>query len=419
MTGRRRFRRHEHHHPPLAGQTALAVATPGRLGDGIQTGHCPIHHREIHIHSGFHQLGTDHPNRLTPPEALLDLCNDVRAVLTTHQGREVIGALWHQGMQGAGIAPRVDDSQHRLMMAQLLRKLFPFDRSLKIGGQLHLDPLEFGVELIGIAHDLPHILQPLEPPTEAAAAMQCGLGRRGEDEADTVMAGKQVHAAQNRLQKLGRQQLGFIQHHHTIADVVQLPAAAGFRREQGFEKLYVGGDDDRRIPVLGRQSALCIFLIRIQIAVVLDDSLAENRSKDIGGLLDDAGVRDDVDDPLQAMALCMLQRKRHAGEGLSASGGHGQGKYPRLPLGGFPALVEDLPSQPVDRGIGCSGRQAPHVIVEPLQQLIQSRITTPLRPLSRIHERLGIEAVCVSQAREQHPHPESKPCRAAHRPGLW
>jgi len=110
------------------------------------------------------------------------------------------------------------------------------------------------------------------------------------------VAGKQVQDAQDRLQELRRQQLCFIQHDDAIDDIVQLAAARSTGREQGFEELHAGGNDNGRVPVLARQAAAKVLTtgVGLGVAVVLDDRLAKNASKHLGGLFDDAGIGNDI-----------------------------------------------------------------------------------------------------------------------------
>jgi hypothetical protein len=66
---------------------------------------------------------------------------------------------------------------------------------------------------------------------------------------------QQVEHVQNRLQECGRQLLRLVQHDDAAGDAVQLAAARGARGKQRFEKLHVGRDDERCIPVLAGQAA--------------------------------------------------------------------------------------------------------------------------------------------------------------------
>ena len=66
--------------------------------------------------------------------------------------------------------------------------------------------------------------------------------------------------------QFGRQRLTLVEHDHAAGNVVELAAPAGLVREQALEKLHVGGDDDRHVPVLGppsRRFATGLFFIFI------------------------------------------------------------------------------------------------------------------------------------------------------------
>src|SRR5205823_3006240 len=91
-------------------------------------------------------------------------------------------------------------------------------------------------------------------------------------------------------------------------------SAGGVER---FEKLHVGGDDKRCIPVFAGQPRFGGFLLRVHIglAVMLNGHVAqgaEDVAKHLSSLLDNARVRNGIDHPLLAASYRMLQRKRQA-----------------------------------------------------------------------------------------------------------
>ncbi len=119
---------------------------------------------------------------------------------------------------------------------------------------------------------------------------------------------------------------------------MKLPALPGPVGKQAFEKLYSRRDDDRRIPVFGRQACpltgLALAFVPLSFsgfaigAVMFDDAVHKVRAKrppkDGGRLFDNAGEGDDVDDPVELMRLRVFKRKGERGERLAATGRHGE-----------------------------------------------------------------------------------------------
>src|SRR5206468_9467338 len=103
--------------------------------------------------------------------------------------------------------------------------------------------------------------------------------------------------------------------------------------KQRLQKLDVGGDDNWSVPVLRRQPTSGSLLVRIKIAVMLDDLIAKYIAKDVGRLLDNAGVGNDIDDAPLAMAKRVVQCERHAGECLSSACRNGKGVRPAWAAG--------------------------------------------------------------------------------------
>jgi len=58
-------------------------------------------------------------------------------------------------------------------------------------------------------------------------------------------------------------------------------------------------------------------------------ALAENLAEDVGGLVDDRGEGNGIDDPAQAVPLRMIQREGQGSQGLAAAGRYGEGEQPR------------------------------------------------------------------------------------------
>ena len=89
----------------------------------------------------------------------------------------------------------------------------------------------------------------------------------------------------------------FIKDHHTVGDIVQFPASAGFCGVQRFEELNVGRHNDRGIPIFRSEPGTLGFFFRFHVAMVLDNvCLTEYFHQRVGCLLNDAGIRDNIND---------------------------------------------------------------------------------------------------------------------------
>ena len=100
----------------------------------------------------------------------------------------------------------------------------------------------------------------------------------------------------------------FIQHDHAVRQIVQLAATAGAAGKQRFKQLHIGGHNNRCIPVFRCQTALSILSIGVEIAVMFHHTVAENVAVNIGGLLNNAGVGNGVNDALLTVLDGMFQQ---------------------------------------------------------------------------------------------------------------
>jgi hypothetical protein len=138
--------------------------------------------------------------------------------------------------------------------------------------------------------------------------------------------------------------------------------------------------------------------------VVLTKDVAE----DVRGLVDDGGEGNRIDDPAEAVASRMIQRKGERGQSLPAAGRYGEGKQSRHGLCRTRSDgTENFSAQAVDLGVGLL-RQRRHVAVESgneiRQNLRQGQPDTVNRPaLDAIVERLGVLVVGIDEAGKNHP----------------
>ena len=122
------------------------------------------------------------------------------------------------------------------------------------------------------------------------------------------MALKAAHECEAGFEVFGGQGLGFVKDDDGVGNIVQLAAAFVFGGEEGFKELYVGGDDQGGIPVFGQKSVGFAVVFLREVAVVLEHAIfSQNLAEDACGLVDDAGVGDDVDDALFAVETGVFQ----------------------------------------------------------------------------------------------------------------
>ena len=124
------------------------------------------------------------------------------------------------------------------------------------------------------------------------------------------MLGKLPDRLGARQQEPRRQQLHFVQYDHTLRDVVKFAASARLAGIKRFEKLDSRSDYDRSIPVLGGKTRLRCFLFEIEVRMMLQNIFrAKESAQDVGGLLDNRCVRNDVDNTFQSMTERMSKSK--------------------------------------------------------------------------------------------------------------
>ncbi len=122
------------------------------------------------------------------------------------------------------------------------------------------------------------------------------------------------------------------------AEAMEFAGVAGRVREEAFEELDGGGDDDRSVPILGSElRPYCDVMeittggvLRTDSAVVFQDSrhgwigTIKDRSIYVGGLLSNADEGDRHYYPPEPVANCMRECKCHSGAGLAPARGNAQ-----------------------------------------------------------------------------------------------
>ena len=385
---------------------AVAVAAPRGLQNRIQTGHLPVDRREIHVHARLNQRGGDHPAGQAVLQALANDLQNRLAMGRAHQRGQVKAALpRQQRMDFLGRLSAVDDAQHLMLGAQLVRQR-------RIGAHADAaegDAPEAFVQLRGVGADFPHRDFRREGRNQVA---QNRLGGRAQHRRGPEIRNQGCNRTHAGQQGLHGQHLRLVKDDYAVGDVVQLPALGGAVGIDGFKELHSGGHNHRRVPVFGGKARAALFavhlLVRIEnrAAVVLDDVvLPQYAPKDEGVLLDDGGVGDHVDDAPHAVLQGVPQREGQRSNGLAAARGHGQRVDSPWVGARLRAALQNPAAQAVQFALGRV--KARNVPLQPFPEFGQGIISSALN-LPAGHELLGVQVVRIHQAGIEHPRPQGQ-----------
>ena len=161
----------------------------------------------------------------------------------------------HQPQQFGRLGATVDDAQHPFLGGQFGGDIRPGAPLLRQRWQRDVDPRQLPVQPRRIGGQFPGVAEAGEAYTAEGVEARRGqrrLGGGGEHQADPVTVDQLAQCVQHRTELGGRQQLGFVEDDDALGNVMQLAAARGACGVERLEELDVGGDDDRRLPVLGR-----------------------------------------------------------------------------------------------------------------------------------------------------------------------
>ena len=128
----------------------------------------------------------------------------------------------------------------------------------------------------------------------------------------------------------------------------------------------------------------------------------QNIPEHLGVLVDDGGIRDDVDHPLHPMFHRMTQRKGQRRHRLSPTGRDGQRVKAFWLTPRFYTGVQYLTAQPVQLTPGLLPRL--DIRLQPRQQRRDIIVSAP--PAFTVHEPLRIQKIGVHQAGIEHSRPE-------------
>ena len=221
------------------------------------------------------------------------------------------------------------------------------------------------------------------------------MGGGAEDDGAAVVGDEAAEELGAGGEELFGEFLGFVEDDDAAGDVVEFAAAGGLCGKEGFEELDVGGDDEGDAgPVFGELAEgvgdFVFAFAPFGLGVVLEDvPFAEDVGEGLGGLLDDGGIGDGVDDFALAVGDGVLEGEAEGGEGLAAAGGDGEG----VEAGGVLGLGEDG----VERHVCVVAGKERVEVVEALGAVGGAL---------GVHEALGVEPVGINEARVEHFDPE-------------
>ena len=338
-------------HALLKGMFVFPVAAAPRLDQRVQPRHGAIDGGKVHVHPGLHQTGGDHP----ADRAVLELPPDLRQhrppVGGAHHGGQVKTALPRQPLkQLLGLFPVVDDAQDLLFRVQPLGQGLVGERAQPLIPHPAEEPvhrLRLGAQLNGGGRQTgTYFLKQWA---------QGWLGGGAQHGGAAVLLHQPPNGGDAGGQTVHRQHLGLVENDDAVHQVVELPAPGGAVGVEGLEKLHCGGQNDRGVPVLGGEPpgigvpvpAVAVVHVGVMGHHVLR---AEDVLKYPLGLLNDGGVRDDVDNAPLAVGHGVAQGEGHGGDRLAPAGGHRQGEQAGWPRPGVhegpqnlaPFLVERL-----------------------------------------------------------------------------
>ncbi len=132
----------------------------------------------------------------------------------------------------------------------------------------------------------------------------------------------------------------------------------------------------------------------------------EDLTEHVGGLLNDAGVGNGVDDPLLAMAHGVIQRKSQARQRFAATGGHREAEDTRRQIGLGSTLRQYLGADAVDRRFRLT--KGSQIRAQLIHERAKIAFTLARLGLATVHVRLGIQKIRIHQRGKHHPDPQGE-----------
>ena len=388
--------------------SALPVAAPGGLEQGIQPGGFTVSKRKIDIDACFDQRGGDDPAGKPRLEPLADFVQLSAAVSGTEKGGQAVAAFGGELCKQilGGLAP-VDHTEHLFGRRKLCAEGLSGEGAQILPGHAAKDFIE--VSRVGAEFFCGQAGGKL-----LKQRRQGGLRCGAENGGGVVVLDQLCDGGNAGLQVIGRERLCFIKKNDAVGNVVQFAAPAAAVGVEGFEELHSGRHHDGSVPVFaGKQfpvlsrcqvvffGQLVVYTGKVGQHIVFSQKICERLRR----LVDNGSVGDDVNDALHLRLLChsMFQRKGEGREGFAAA----RGNCERIkPLWCMSTLFHAGPQYFVpllrDRGSGRAVKVAFGLCPDFFQQS-GKWFPHPTRGCFTVHEGLGVDEIGIDQAGVEHP----------------
>ena len=208
-----------------------------------------------------------------------------------------------------------------------------------------------------------------------------------------------------------RQHLRLVKDHDAVGQIMQLAAPGGTGGIHGLKKLHRRDNHHRHVPILRGQCLpdvlrrCAVGEVELYAGMVFQYIAAsQNIPEHLGVLVNDGGIRDDVDHPLHPVFRRMAQRKGQRRHRLSTAGRDGQCVNAFWFTACIQAGVQDLTAQPVQLCLGLLPWL--DIRLQPCQQRGDIIVSAP--PSLTVHKLFRIQKVGVHQTGIEHPCPERR-----------
>ena len=292
----------------------------------------------------------------------------------------------------------VDNAQGLFLPVDLLCRGLP--------GQFSLPPEDDAPECLPMEHRTQLCGGPVRQkfPEYSVQRRLCG----GTKHSRNAVILHQLSDCKDAGTKIGdRHHLRLVKDDNAFSQIVQLAALGGATGKERFKKLHCRSHHHRHIPVFGGSGqsgvlrpGLVLYVIENAGVMLQHIFISQNFPEDLGILLDDGGIRDDIDNPAQSVGAGVAQGKGQGRHGFAAAGGDGQGKEPRtLALSLFYAMLQNLTAFPVQFRFW--RKPAGDIRLEFILQYLH-RVSSAALPFPSCHKCLCVQEICVYQAGIKH-----------------
>ena len=252
---------------------AVPIAAAGGLGEGIEPAFGAVDDGKTDIDAGLDELGGDENDGAAGLAQCFRFLEDRDHVGRAHPRGEMEGGgmglkPFEESLGGFG---GVEDEEATAgsVVKKVGDQLIVIERS-QVSANNAFERLK---KLVLVPDDLGDFCR-RDADGKVFAAVERGLGGGAEDRRRAEVVNETAQTAENRVEQRCRQGLDFVEDDHAAGRAVELPTGAGAICEERFEKADVGGDDQRRVPVFGRQAVGFRFLGGVELGVMLEDDVA-------------------------------------------------------------------------------------------------------------------------------------------------